>query len=175
MPIHSHAGDAADRITGETISIHELTRNVIKSFSGELSKRRISIDADLPNLTACVNTSVIHRAVAKLLENAIDAMPDGGQISVTLIDGRHHWELEVADSAGEIYRSGWKSNADTENADSNPGLLRVLAESQKLDLVRTAAAIHGGQVQSWKCPQGGTANVLVIPRAQISNRARRAA
>ncbi len=175
MPIHSHAGDAADRITGETISIHELTRNVIQSFSGELSKRKISIDADLPNLTDCVDTRLIHRAVAKLLENAIDSMPDGGQISVTLIDGRHHWELEVADSAGEIYRSGWKSHADTENTDPYPDLLRVISESPRLDLVRTAAALHGGQVQSWKCPQGGTANVLVIPRAQNISRARRAA
>jgi len=30
--------------------------------------------------------------------------------------------------------------------------------------VYAAADAHGGHVQTWNCPSGGTANVLIIPK-----------
>ena len=159
----------------ETVSVCELTRNIIQSYANEMNRRKISVEADLCSVTADVHRAVIHSAVSQMVENAIQCMPDGGQISITLIDGQYQWELEVADSVGEICERGSSTDATLPpKTQSNP-TLRIYAPGGTLNRVRNAADVHGGQVQSWVCPQGGTANVLVIPRVATRGSSARAA
>ncbi len=108
---------------------------------------------------------VIHRAVANLIENAIDAMPKGGELLVTLVDCRHQWELEVADTSS-IQEAGEIPATHDREPTLKSELIRLQADGspERLEIANSAAMVHGGQVQTWECPQGGTANVLVIPR-----------
>lgn len=79
-------------------------------------------------------------------------------MSVTLVDGNFQWELEVADSSnGEDWHTVVRENQDlprivTDELDAHMSTAHQLAMSQ------------GGQIQTWNCPQGGIANVLVIPK-----------
>ena len=146
------------------VPINQLAQQVITSFAGKFEAKQIRIDADMESVNASVDRQAIHQAVSRMIENAIDSMPSGGKINLTLIDGPHHWELEVADSVGEIYGQQWKTEVDSNDAIHAENLKRIEPENPRLDAVRVAAQQHGGQVQSWLCPQGGTAHVLVIPR-----------
>lgn len=146
----------------QCISIDSLTEDVLSEFAEKIESSNIRVDKDLPLLSAPVFPQFIHSAVCQLIENAIDAMPAGGELNVTLIDGDSCWELEVADSTA--------TTANCEHSSTLPAIglptIIPLDNRSKLELARRAASVHGGHVQTWDCPQGGTANILVIPRRQ---------
>lgn len=152
--------------SGASIPINQLTEQVITSFAGKFREQMINVDTDMESVCASVDPQSIHSAVSRMIENAIESMPEGGNINVTLIDGQHHWELEVADSVGEIYGDRWKNKVENNNEIHSRNLMRISTENPQLAAVRSAANLHGGQLQSWVCPQGGTAHVLIIPRRQ---------
>lgn len=148
------------------IPINQLAEQVITSFAGKFREQMIKVDTDMESVCAAVDQQSIHSAVSRMIENAIESMPQGGNINVTLIDGKHHWELEVADSVGEIYGDRWKKEVENNNEIHSRNLMRISTENPQLAPVRSAANLHGGQLQSWVCPQGGAAHVLIIPRRQ---------
>ena len=113
-------------------------------------------------MTARVFPKFIDSAVGQLIENAIEATSPGGELNITLIDGDDCWELEIADSPYEEF----PRDQPIENGNRNSPL-----EQSRMEVVRRAAVVHGGKIQTWECPQGGIANVLVIPRRQETNKA----
>ena len=91
-------------------------------------------------------------------------------MSVTLVDGENQWELEVADSLPHTKRGMMPADATTTTPLSlYAPEIQVLPESERLRLAMDVAMNHGGQIQTWNCPQGGKANVLVIPRILQNN------
>lgn len=147
------------------VAIDELTENVLSKFAGQIELSKIRVDKDLPHLSADVYPRFIHAAVSQLIENAIEQMPDGGDLNVTLIEGDRCWELEVADSVPIPQPAKRNPPPNTTGSMILPVILGIQQRS-KLELARRAAMVHGGHIQTWDCPQGGTANVLVIPRRQ---------
>jgi K+-sensing histidine kinase KdpD len=89
-------------------------------------------------------------AVCQLVENAIEQTPHGGEVNITLVESDNRWELEVADSAPQ------PSPAN----DSISGRNRNV---NRMSEIREAVDLHGGTICSFKCPQGGTANSILIP------------
>ena len=151
-----------------SVSIGELARGVIQSYESVFQSTHINVETDLHELVDTVYPQAIHKAVSNLIEMAIESMPSGGDLLITLVDGSHHWELEIADS----------SPAAVGEPDANPEsgnqLARIIPmpQDRRMGAAQTAAMIHGGQVQTWQCPQGGQANVLVIPRlANVASKA----
>jgi len=129
-----------------------------------MKQQKIILETDLDTFDAFINPKLLHSAAAALVENAIEAMPNGGEISITLIDGKHQWELEVADSFGMAFNSFERKNQPTD--DTLPVVI-PFPQTERLRNAHRAAMAHGGQIQTWSCPQGGTAHVLVIPRRRV--------
>ncbi|MDG2184413.1 MAG: hypothetical protein P8K79_01970 [Mariniblastus sp.] len=150
--------------TKTSIEINSLTKDLVASFTSRFEQHNIRVETDLPNVTADVFPEAIHRAVANLIENAIDSMPSGGELLVTLVDCRHQWELEIADTRSADVLPPTEPDFNPEN---EPIRLQGMCVQEHLEIANSAAMIHGGQVQTWECPQGGTANVLVIPRFAV--------
>ena len=151
----------AGKPTKTLIEINHLTQDLVASFTSRFEQQNIRVETDLPEVTANVFPEVIHRAVANLIENAIDAMPKGGELLVTLVDCRGQWELEVADTSSLLETPSTRAEP---RAGDEPIGLQADCAPERLEIANSAAMVHGGQVQTWECPQGGTANVLVIPR-----------
>ena len=128
--------------------INQLAEEVISSFAGKFREQMINVDADMEPVRASVDSQAIHSAVSTMIENAIQSVPGGGNINVTLIDGKHQWELEVADSVGEIYGDRWKKEVESNNEIHARNLKRISAANPRLDSVRSTADRHGGQLQS---------------------------
>ena len=160
--------EIAESVT-RCVSIDQLTEGILTDFETQLESNNIRVDKDLPNFSADVYPRFIHAAVCQLIENAIQQMPSGGELNVTLIEGERCWELEVADSLPNPQMR--KHNSPTALPHTMLPRIAGIEPDLKLEVAQHAADLHGGHVQSWDCPQGGTANVLVIPRQRDRHKA----
>ena len=159
------------------ILVDQLVQSTVESCQAQFEKSSIKVELDLENVEATIDKEMVRKTTKLLLDNATEKMLEGGgTISVTLIDGEHQWELEVADTDGMAYHpfghSDSTKNQPRNNQDQNEGL-PVILQFPSTDSLRTAyriAAQHGGQIQTWDCPQGGTAHVLVVPKRPSRNR-----
>ena len=147
-------------------NIEQYLNELVNKYRPRMKQQSIALETDFDNVDACVDPSLLHSAASALVENAIEAMPDGGEISITLIDGQHQFELEVADTLGMAYNS---FERESQNSKNQLPVILPFPETEKLRDAHRAALQQGGQIQTWSCPQGGTAHVLVIPRRLRSN------
>lgn len=145
-------------------NVEQFISELVNVYRPRMTQQRIILETDFDTFDACVYPSLLHSAASALVENAIEAMPNGGEISITLIDGKYQWELEVADSLGMAFNSFERS---TRNPDNSLPVVIPFPETEQLRNAHRAALKQGGQIQTWSCPQGGTAHVLVIPRKRV--------
>ena len=146
---------------GHGESVESLVRQLLQTFHSQFESQSIALELDLDPIESAVEPQLIHSAVNSLLENAIESMPNGGELSVTLIDGSHQWELEIADSQGMAFNT--YDDSETKQSADLPVVLPS-PETERLRNAHRAAMAHGGNIQTWNCPQGGTAQVLVVPK-----------
>lgn len=113
------------------------------------SSRETWVDAD---------PDMIRRALLNLLLNALDAMPEGGELTLTTACTFDAVEIEVADSgpgipAGETKRV-FEPFYTTKSSGTGLGLA----------IVHRVAEAHGGEAFAVNCPQGGAALTIRIPQ-----------
>ena len=155
--------------TTQLLSIDKLVQEVIATYQREFFGKNIVVETDLSPINAAGDAELIKSAFSSLMVNATSLMNNGGAMTVTLVDGNHQWELEVAESSDAIHpenRSdiGKKTAPMGSAADGELPTIIPFPESQHLRDANRAAMSHGGHVQTWDCPQGGMAYVLVIPK-----------
>ena len=143
------------------LNIGQLIHDVLEYYRPQMADKNVSLETDFDTVEAFVATAQIHSIVAALIENALQPMTQGGEISVTLIDGKYQWELEVADSF-EMAFSGVAST-DPPTDDVLPRIVQF-PQSEQLRFAHRTAISQGAQIETWNCPQGGTAQVLTVPR-----------
>ena len=143
--------------------ILEVTRTYDDTFRGQ----KIEVELDVPqNLWVEFDNVLMREAFRKLIENAIEAMPDGGCLTVTSLIGRTGLEVEFADSgcgvSDELKERLFEPFATTKHDHAGLGL----------SMVRDIVVSHGGTVTVDDCPDGGSAFTLQIP---VRNATRQAA
>ncbi|MEO0529187.1 MAG: ATP-binding protein [Planctomycetota bacterium] len=139
--------------------VGELVDEVLASLAPQLEAQAVEVDLDTPpNIPLWADREMIRRAVLNLVLNALDVMPDGGELTITAYDGDGGLELEIADSGPGL-------------DESNEGRLFEPFFSTKetgtglgLSVVAHVADAHGGSVVAENCPQGGAAFTLRLPR-----------
>lgn len=182
------------RRTGmESGSIRALLIQLLAEMRPELLARRVQVELDLDDVplgaqgqthpAMGVNRSGIVHAMRGLLADAIESTGYEGELTVTLVDADSRWELELA-----TIRSGEQVAPVAPGTAGQPALesprFTVAAGQTKTSgkpdkaaaagpnfLLGSRAAVEcGGQVELMRCPQGGVARILVMPKP----RARRA-
>lgn len=160
----------------QLLSIDSLVQEMIDSYQSEFFEKNIVVETDLSQINAVGDAELIKSAFASLIGNAQELMAKGGSLTVTLVDGNHQWELEVADNINEAYSELKSVDADEKKEAEGDGSVAAeelptvipFPKTEHLRNATRAAMSHGGHVQSWECPQGGTAYVLVIPKPRNS-------
>ena len=150
-------------------TIDTIIRNVLDETRDELSTQNITVETDLESFSAIVDKRLVESAVKSLLKNAALTLQEGGEISVALIDGKYQWELEVADGTGiqsfeELAERNQRAIQSQKDSEFDLPTIIPFPLTEQLQTAHHLALAHGGHIQTWDCPQGGTANVLVIPR-----------
>lgn len=151
-------------------------RRAIVEFESELEQKLITVESDLDPVVAKCDSLQLFLAARALLQNANATTPQGGWLSVNLIDGDHQWELEFANSVATAV-----TNSNAEHAQAAPGrasgekaienslvptaLPTVIptSNSAQLQSAERAAFALGGQLQIWDLGHGCN-HVLVVPR-----------
>lgn len=161
----------------EKVSVAEAVATAVDHIRSTCLKRDITIETDLEGVNVEADSVLVVQAAASLLTNAINAMPAGGVLSVTLVETGSQWELEVADSGRTPSRFNAPENTSTEPPEHPPVFIEFLTH-HALQEVRALAQDFGGSMQTYPCPLGGSAHVLIIPKfsnSKFQNESRRAA
>ena len=146
--------------------VGQLIHDVLEQYRPQMAKKNVLLETDFDIFNSFVDPNQLHSIVAALVENALRPMTKGGEISVTLIDGKHQWELEVADSFGMAFSSFEPTVNEYLEIEDQEGLPLIIPfpESEELRTAHRVAISQVAQIETWNCPQGGTAHVLTVPR-----------
>lgn len=140
------------------ILIREVVAEVCDDLAIPLVERGIQVDIDASDQSLVGDAGMLRRAVANLVRNAIDAMPNGGELVITAYQGPYALELEVADSGPGVDDVMLHRIFDPFYS------TRPLRAGLGLTVVRSVAEAHGGDVSVANCPEGGAAFTLRLPR-----------
>lgn len=139
--------------------VRELVDEVLDSLRPQVEAQGIEIEIDVPpGVLLAADREMMRRAVLNLVLNALDVMPQGGELVVTAYEGYDGFELEVADSGPGIEESQQRRLFEPffSTKESGTGL--------GLSVVAHMADAHGGTVSGENCPEGGAAFTLRFPR-----------
>ena len=107
--------------------------------------------------TATADREMLRRAALNLLLNAVDAMPDGGKLTLTVAAGPDGVALCVRDTgpglSGDACRRAFEPFYTTKPGGTGLGLA----------IVYRIAEVHGGSVAAANSPEGGAVVTLCIP------------
>lgn len=138
--------------------VNELAEEIIESVAPQLRAQGVEVELDIPPHSLLdADREMIRRAILNLVLNALDAMPEGGELVITAYDGPRAFELEVADS-GPGLPDGDKARLFEPFYSTKP-----TGTGLGLAIVSHIAEAHGGKVTAINCPEGGAAFTLRIP------------
>lgn len=140
--------------------------DVVESLETQLHDQDIVLDVDIPLRQDIVaDVDMLRRAILNLLLNAVDAMPNGGELYLTSHLECDRVEIEVADSgtglSAEQLRRVCEPFYTTKTAGTGLGL----------SIVEKVVSVHGGQLTVMNCPDGGAAFTLIIPQRRHLSKA----
>ena len=146
------------------LDLAALILGVADTYDDVFERRKIQLDLDVPhNLWVDLDHILMREAFRKLIDNAIEAMPHGGVLTITSLIGRQGLEIEFADSgcgvSDELKERLFEPFATTKHDHAGLGL----------SMVKEIVQSHQGNVSVDDCPEGGTAFTLLIP-VRNSNR-----
>ena len=141
------------------VAVRELVEEVYSTLSLQFAAQSISLEVDIPHAHHIVaDREMLRRAILNLMLNALDAMPEGGELTVTSVDGEQMFELEIADSGPGFSEKALMRAFEPFYTTKSGGTGLGLA------IVYRIAEVHGGRLVAQNCPDGGAALTIQIPR-----------
>lgn len=153
-------------IQRQRLELASLILEVVSSYAEQLERRDIEVDLDVPqNLWVEIDNVLMREAFRKLIDNAIEAMPSGGCLTVTSLISRSDLEIEFADTgcgvSDELKERLFEPFSTTKHDHAGLGL----------SMVREIVNSHEGTIVVDDCPEGGTAFTLCMPVRNVSRQA----
>src|SRR5262249_22216966 len=89
----------------QPVRINDLVRRAVKFYEPQFTANgrppvvpELQLDSGLENLTVSTDPELLHRAISNLVLNALDAMPEGGTLTLRTARGSGSVRIEVADT-----------------------------------------------------------------------------
>jgi signal transduction histidine kinase len=141
--------------------VHKLLEDIRASLAPQLEAQRISMVLEAA-AEHCLGADreMIRRAVLNLVLNGVDAMPDGGTLTLACLAEPEGLALEVSDSGpglpDDVLPRIFEPFFTTKQGGTGLGLA----------IVSRIAEAHGGSVTARNAPGGGAAFTLRIPKQE---------
>jgi len=138
-------------------SIKKLLEEALQPFIQEIEEREIDLTISMEEMILLVDKELVTRLFSILIENALDALPDGGRILI---------RSELDGIQGKIYVSDTGSGISPRDIPHifNP-FFSTKADGAGIDLATAKRIIgtHGGRIQVTSKQGEGTSFLLLFP------------
>jgi signal transduction histidine kinase len=142
----------------QSVDLHELCESAVKLHQAQLTKASISCNLEIAvGNPIAADPELLHRALSNLILNAIEAMPNGGNLTVRATHHQDSVRIELADT-GSGLASEETAQLFTPYYTSKPhgtGLGLVIVQSIVSD--------HGGRITVASEPGRGTTFIIELP------------
>jgi len=140
------------------LDLAQLLVEVTDEYSSTFMRKQIELEIDVPHsLGVDLDPIVMRDAFRKIIDNAIDAMPNGGAFIITSLVTKDGLLVEFADSgpgvSEELKQRLFEPFATTKHDHAGLGLA----------IVRDIIAAHHGSISVVDCPEGGAAFTIQLP------------
>lgn len=132
----------------ESVSVAELVQDLVLQFKPIADKKNVELSAGFPeNLNSYITADIglLNRAIANLINNAIEHTPEGGTVSITFTKDGTDVRIEVRDSGMGISESDIPHIFDrfyqadkSRSSDTNAGI--------GLAIAKKIFTLHGGKI-----------------------------
>ena len=138
--------------------VDEIVQRNLEAIAPELDKQSITLVSELtPGKVALLDPDLLYRAFLNILVNAIQAMPQGGTLTVKAGPSRNgRWRIEVADTGPGISRE------DRERVFEPFYTRKEKGSGLGLSIVKTIIQAHEGTIEIKSPPEGGTVMEITI-------------
>ena len=144
------------------VGLRQLVADVLAALAPQFEAQSIETVLDIPAAHALsADRDMLRRAVLNLCLNSLDAMPDGGRLTITSYCGPEAVELEVADSGPGLSEQARQRAFEPFFTTKSNGTGLGLA------IVDRIAEMHRGDVVAANCPEGGAAFTIRIPQRRL--------
>jgi signal transduction histidine kinase len=107
-----------------------------------------------------VDPELLHRALSNLVLNAMDAMPDGGTLTLSAKPVDAHIEIRVADTGAGL------TPEECERLFTPYYTTKLHGTGLGLAIVQSVIADHAGTIAVESRPAGGATFVITLPKAE---------
>ena len=148
-------------LDGAPINLCELLMETLKFMQRELDDRNISVNTDFPQRVPPVNgdQARLKQAFFNILRNAMQAMPAGGSLQISISSDEHEIRVEFTDSG-----SGISPDKITRIFDPFKSF-RPGGTGIGMMIIQKVLRNHGAKIELQTIPEKGTALIVVFPRA----------
>jgi signal transduction histidine kinase len=140
--------------TLETVPLAELLHDIVRPYRPGLAPHT-RIDVNVPRGTPPAHTdrTLLARALTNLVENALQAMPNGGRIQLSASADPSHVTITVADSglgmSGEALARAFEPHFSTKTGGSGLGLANARRNIESCGGTITATSAPGQGTTMW--------------------------
>jgi nitrogen fixation/metabolism regulation signal transduction histidine kinase len=141
--------------------LNEVARSVLRVFQAQLQQKnqitvRTELEPELPLISA--DPDLMHRALSNLVLNAIDALPQGGEITVRTQSAGDRVELSVSDNGSGLTEEECARLFTPYYTTKQHGTGLGLA------IVQSVVSDHGGKISVASTKDEGTTFRIELPR-----------
>ncbi len=142
------------------LDVCEIVRQTVELMSGRATRQGIEVCTRLPfeSVVVVADAAQLRQVVLNLLLNALDGLPDGGRVTVT-VRGGAVVSIEVADTGAgvpvELLDRIFEPFVSTKETGSGLGL----------SICRRIVETHGGRIVAENASGGGAVFRVTLPRA----------
>lgn len=146
----------------QQVDLNEVVGNAVRLFQAQLSapdRAPIECKLDLakPMEPMVADPEMLHRAISNLVLNGMDAMPQGGTLSLRTRQNGDHWVVEIADSGTGL------TPEECERIFTPYYTSKAHGTGLGLAIVQSVVSDHGGTVRVQSSPGRGTTFTIELP------------
>ena len=147
----------------QRVQVNEVIRGAVELFQAQLTapgRAQISCELQLdPHLEpVAADAELLHRALSNLVLNAMDAMPQGGALTLRTRDADGKVLIEVADTGSGL------TPKECERIFTPYYTSKQHGTGLGLAIVQSVVSDHGGRVRAESEPGRGTTFVIELPK-----------
>jgi two-component system NtrC family sensor kinase len=142
----------------QTVSLAELISGVVKVYQQQLQKSKIECRTEFAGVEAiAADPDLLHRALSNLVLNAIDAMPDGGTLTLRTSRTQDSARLEVSDTGAGL------SSEECSRLFTPYYTSKLHGTGLGLAVVQSIVSDHGGRISVNSQPGQGSTFIIELP------------